>query len=237
MSAGNQEQFKFSEVQIKSICAAAPKSHSARRLNLLPQILYEWAFQDIRLYLSEEVLEDPQQIVRHTAVTHRAQLLLRAFGDLQGDDEHKLAITLLGWPQADSWPPTPPEIRNVKRKLATLKKQLAELAAAQIKKNGRGHPRNLKAFRIMLDVQAIYEYLSGKPAARQVHNRNHQDFGDEYGPFWGFAKAIWCAIYGSTDGLPAAIRNWERLIKEHGDKSPILSNIHMANPGWGVFAE
>ena len=82
-------------------------------------------------------------------------------------------------------------------KLKRLKEQrdyLAQLAAISPKRywnTGRGRPRNLAAYLVLQDAAAIYEWFSGKKAARGVSPVD----GKESGPFFRFASTLWPIIF------------------------------------------
>jgi hypothetical protein len=56
----------------------------------------------------------------------------------------------------------------------------------------------------MMDIAAVFEYLTDTEAVRQVDRNTH----DEKGPFRDFAGAIWSVLFTSDDGLSAALKNW-----------------------------
>ena len=56
----------------------------------------------------------------------------------------------------------------------------------------------------MKDLAAIFEWLTGRKAARGVDRTYHT----ETGPFFRFAQSIWPVAFGNTRGLKAAIKNF-----------------------------
>ena len=110
----------------------------------------------------------------------------------------------------------------------------ASMAAAKIWKDGRGQPRNNAASLVLMDIVAIYEWLTRRRASRQVS----RDDGADTGPFSNFAAAIWPPVFGKGDhGLSAAIKNWNSARKNRlkGTRSPLLANIAMRHPAWRIL--
>src|SRR5262249_20406237 len=78
-------------------------------------------------------------------------------------------------------------------------------------KQGPGQPRNVSAYLVMMDLAAIFEWLTGKKATRVVDRITN----DETGPFWDFAAAVWPLVFGNgCHGLRAAMKNWAELTSE-----------------------
>src|SRR5262249_59764217 len=72
-----------------------------------------------------------------------------------------------------------------------------------------GHPRNICAYLVMMDLVAIFEWLTGRKATREVD----RDLGKDTGPFWHFAAAVWPHVSGEGRyGLSAAMK---KLKKRH----------------------
>ena len=84
-----------------------------------------------------------------------------------------------------------------------------------------------------MDLAAIYEWLTKKKAGRGVDSI----LGIEIGPFWDFVVTIWPVIFKSTGaaGLPATINNWAGARNKYDEESPLISNMSIANPAWGLF--
>ena len=99
--------------------------------------------------------------------------------------------------------------------------------------SGRGQPRNISAYLIMLDIAAIYQWVTGSRASRRYDP--YKDHDQESGPFWRFASAIWLAIHGTRDGLSAAMKNWARYRAQFGEEFALIANIAMRQPLWGLL--
>lgn len=238
MPGASYKRVSLSGTAVEKIIAAAPKKFP-ERIALLPRILEQWISEHLEEHLSRPTPgENLAQDKHHTAVINAAQELETALGGLIGDDSYNLALRTLGWPVKSALLDiTPAQIRGANRKLAALKRYVKCLATADTSMpwRKRGAPLKVAAYLIMLDIQVIYEYLAGAPAKRMVHNKDHGDAGKEYGPFWDFALAVWIGLHDSQSGLPSAIRNWAELSRRHNERSPLMENINMSRPEWGLF--
>jgi len=87
--------------------------------------------------------------------------------------------------------------------------------------------RNIPAYRVMQDIAAIFEWLTGRRAVRRVE-RGNDTFGD-------FARAIWPVILNrADDGLESALKNWAKYRNEYGEESALIANIGFRHPAWRV---
>jgi hypothetical protein len=104
-------------------------------------------------------------------------------------------------------------------------------AAAQTWKYKRGKPRNTAADLVLMDIVAIFEWLTDTEVTRASDER----IDAETDPFWRFASAIWPVVFADGDyGLYSSLKKWSE--NQHGDESALMFNINMRHPGWGVFA-
>jgi hypothetical protein len=96
----------------------------------------------------------------------------------------------------------------------------------------RGRPRNLPAYFVLQDAAALFEWLSGIMATREVS----RDDGTETGPFFHFASILWPTIFGNgVVGLPAAMKNWARYRKQFDERSALIANVALRHPAWGLY--
>jgi hypothetical protein len=127
---------------------------------------------------------------------------------------------------------------NFKQKLIEHRDFLNRLKAAAESlekrlKRGRGQPRNIVAYVVLLDLAAIFEWLTGVKARREVDRIE----GIETGAFYNFCEAIWPLVFESgTDGLSTAMKNWASGHREYGEASALLANISGRYPSWRVFS-
>ena len=82
-----------------------------------------------------------------------------------------------------------------------------------------------------MDLAAIFEWLTGRKAARGVDRTDHT----ETGPFWRFAESVWQVAFDTTRGLKAAMKNFVEARKLYQERSPFLSNLAFNHPTWGIF--
>ena len=100
-------------------------------------------------------------------------------------------------------------------------------------KRGPGQPRNMVAYLVLLDIAAIFSWLTRLEPNREVDRMT----GDEKGAFYNFAAALWPPVFASgLDGLSAAMKNWSSGRRTYADASAIIANIDLRYPSWRVFA-
>jgi hypothetical protein len=87
--------------------------------------------------------------------------------------------------------------------------------------------RNLSSYLLLLDMAAIFEWLTGRPARRGSEDRPH--------PFDEFVGVLWSVIFDQTRGMQAALKNWARYTKEFDERSALVANINFRHPDWRLF--
>src|SRR5205807_1547670 len=92
---------------------------------------------------------------------------------------------------------------------------IATAAKRPLEKPSRGQPRNIPAYLMMMDIAAIFEYLTDTEPSRQVDRKTRE----EIGPFRDFAGAIWSVVFGGGDGLSAALKNWAEARRKYAERS------------------
>jgi len=222
------------------ILKSLPVEIPLRKLQLLPRILRDWAANDLAEILDTENSETHRaRIKRLHALAHCASGLLDALGVINKSDDDFWVIHEMA--KAKSGRLIPQNRNQLKKRLDEERAFLEELSSASkaalaIWKKGKGHPRNIKTSLVIRDIAALFHWLTGNRATRQVS----RDDGSPTGPFWDFAAALWPIIFGEgDDGLQAAMKNLEkaRRNKLKGTLSPVLANIAMRHPTWRVFEE
>jgi hypothetical protein len=235
---------EFNDRDIRLIMASFENQIDARGQELLPMVLREWAATDLRAHLANE----PERIARRTKdLDVIAQYLSAAADLLERLDDRGLAgltlamenLTHVGASDANRCDSAPgagrasapwPRVRQ--RKLEQLR-QFAAAArqASEFGRRGRGRPRNGAGYLVLLDLAAIYEWLVGREASRQVDRVYHV----ETGPFWKFAAAVWPVVFASDDGLSHGLRSWASAHKKYGEVSPLIANMALRHPEWRLF--
>lgn len=230
--------FTFSSKHLAQIRHALPPKCSAHRLELLPTILAEWALVDLVDHSCRETAAEMRaKHLRSSEIIKLAKELSQALDGLSNAEQHELALKTIGWPEKRIFFELGnSEIAAAEIELTTLRECLARLKNCALDKSApRGRSPNLTAFLILLDIQVIFEYLTKTRATRRIHNKDHPDTGQPYGPFWDFSSAVWRSIYGSDEQLAAAMKNWAAYKLKHKDRSPLIDNIHMQHPEWRIF--
>jgi hypothetical protein len=238
---------QFSEQAVELILAALPANVDQRRRELLPRILAEWSRTDLLEHLSREsravVRERYDQL---TKVGKSANDLRQALGALDQRGRSWIAQELAH----EEGSPRPPfsasceKLADMKERLKQEDDFLKKIAAATLRlveedtrlseegERESGQPRNIRAYLVMMDLVAIFEWLTGRKATREVNRDDHK----ETGPFWHFAEAVWPYIFGKgRHGLSSAMKNWETWHKRCDEESQLIRNIAMRYPTWGIF--
>jgi len=220
----------FSAQAIKSFAAALPEPVCERRREVLPQILREWNRIDLRRYLPlEKPITRRERFKKIQEVRKRASELSRALKALDQDDRNSIIYEMLnaeGDPSRSRWP-------DLSKRLDEERDFLTKLAAIrEIWKPRPGQPRNYAAYIVLQDAAAIFEWFTGKKAGRVVDVSG----GSETGQFFQFASALWPVVFGKgVQGLSAAMKNWAQGRRRYGERSPLIANIDLRHPTWGVF--
>jgi hypothetical protein len=226
----------FTADDVENVRRALPKDCPAKKAELLPIILKLWDFLDLQIYFAPKPPGDKVQRRRLNAVVKEATKLLGTLSALSNDDLLQLSLMMSRWPEAGTWPPDRSETAKKERRLKNLKRLLDDFAAVSpVRPNSRGQPRHPTALRVLLDTQAVFEFMTGKAATRARRDVAGLKEGAEYGPFWDFAKAVWVAIYRTPVGLQSQIKNWAKASRDDRNRSPLLANINMLKPELGLF--
>jgi hypothetical protein len=228
---------KFTERDVDLILKVLPAGIPPRKLQLLPRILRDWADNDLATNLDSETPGTRRaRIKRLDALAHSALRLLDALDAANRSDDDFCVIREMA--MAKQGRMTQQNRNQLQARLDEERAFLAELssaakAASATWKQGKGHPRNIKALLVILDIAGLFRWLTGKTATRQVS----RDDDTPTGPFWDFAAALWPIIFGKgDDGLQAAIKNLASAQRK-GSRSAVLANIDLRHPAWRVFEE
>jgi hypothetical protein len=225
-------QFEFKDHHVRLIEASLPKEVDRKRLNLLGFVLRNWAHYELSEY--EVFWNEPsaQTQARHKClkkVTQCARKLSLALGALDVRGCSRIAFEMTNLEQRDGSSPSIARVAGFDAWQMRLDEEgdfLTQLAAAA--SNGidarRGRPQNTRAYLIMMDLAAIFEWLTHKKATRQVNRID----GTETGQFFRFVAAVWPVVFHSgDDGLPAAMKNWAIARKKYGEQSALIANIRI----------
>jgi hypothetical protein len=237
----------FTKQEIELIVSSLPHGINRRRLQLLPRVLQYWAVTELAEHLSRPsraTMSARRQ--SEIKVGRRATALLEALGELvahppieRAVNEHgenglfELALRMAiaegksGY-RHKNLAKANTELEN----LRVLLPRITDAAAHTSRKRRSGQPRNIVAYLLLQDAVAIFQWATGTTATRRVDRGT----GEEMGPFYEFATALWPVIFRQGDkGLPSAMKSWARARKKYGEQSPLLHNINLRHPIWRVF--
>jgi hypothetical protein len=208
---------------------------SPARRKLLPPVLEEWFrvdLQEHQLFLDSRK-PSHERIKKLNGIKKRAADLANSLGRLDTHDREAILgqIIIAEGRRIESVRRTEYSDRreHFKRELQFLLK-LSAIRPDQFWPAKRGHPSNLPAYLVLLDAAAIFEWLTGRKAARGVDRST----GAESGPFYRFASTLWPIVFWKGQaGLSAAMKNWARW--QSRERSPLIDNIEMRHPTWRLF--
>ena len=228
----------FTPREVELIIRSLPEGLDQRRLKLLPKILREWARNDLPMNLSAIPAKTRlARIKRLGKVSDCARKLLQALDAAKRNDEWFLIIAEMIRGLGTDLPERLAERTKFQTQFYEMRSFLGKLSAAaaaseKIWEQGRGHPSNIIARRVLMDIIAIYEWLTGEKATRSVDAFTSKNTS----PFWWFAVTIWPLIFGSEKSLSATLKNWRDAVKQKrtGIRSPLIINIAMRHPTWGI---
>jgi hypothetical protein len=228
----------FTDADVESVIGALSVEASPHRLSLLPQVLREWAEVDLSEHAFMEALRAsaPHQANRFQKVARKSKELLNAIDAVIEVAELGLIASELG--RASESIPMRERYAHFSQKLREHRDFLNHLQAAAESlqnrlKKGRGQPRNTVAYLVLLDLAAIFRWLTRTKPKREVDRIE----GFETGAFYAFCTAVWPLVFKSeTSGLPAAMKNWASWHHKHNDASALLANIDLRYPSWRIFA-
>jgi hypothetical protein len=230
---------KFDRHQIRLILKSLPDGVNSRKRELLPKILKEWSGDDLKwvLYRVTPTVAKARAM-RMKAIAKHAGELSRALDEFvvyAAGDKYFVYPDGLAFELAKRISPMgyQDEVVGQRQKLKDQREFLRELEAvasdlAGIFKRTIDQRRNTPAYRVVLDIAAIFEWLTNTKAVRRVE-RGPDTFGE-------FARSIWPVVFErGDDGLESALKNWAKHTKKYGDASLLIANIALRHPAWRVF--
>jgi hypothetical protein len=241
----------FDKRAVDQILASLPPGIGQRRLDLLPRVLKHWSVT----YLHEHLSRERPPILRRrynqlTRIENCANNLRKALGALDQRGRSWIALEMAReggdrfsivegetLRQMEEWHRLESEkLAEINERLTLEDDFLLKLGTATQRlveedKQGPGQPANVPAYLVMMDLAAIFEWLTGREATRVVDRIDKH----ETGHFWNFAAAVWPLVFGhGRKGLSAAMKNWEALRLKHNENSPFKLNV-LRHLEWGVF--
>jgi hypothetical protein len=233
----------MSDESIHTIIAALPSTCPAARLVLLPDILRDWSAVELRIHLL--FLPDRQKAARKqlAKLETLGRQAARLLDGLKAIDAGTMATAMLLIERRLTDGSGAADVSH--RLVAAGRRRLVEewltsLAAefagqSRVAKKG---PPTSPAPLVLFDLAAIFEWITGIPASRRVCGEDDEKYGQDYGPFWNFARAAWTPIFGPDAPLSDAMRRWaEWRNKDAGtlEYSSVIANIAERHPEWCLF--
>ena len=236
----------FTTDQIEQLMAALPGCTDERKQQLIPKILAEWGSIDVEEYLNrpppEEVRAQRKLLEKLASFADNlAQVLSSLSPGLRFAVAYQFAkgevSNEVGHETAQAWHN---RIREAYFRLGDEPARLKRLEVAVTETAAHWDPpplrrpsvtRNL----ILKDLAAILEFATEQWSGRRVRTDAHVDAGQDYGPFWEFANAVWPMIFGSTNGLRYAIKFWATARAKHRELSAVIANMDLRHPEWRIF--
>jgi hypothetical protein len=213
---------------------ALPQPVSKRRRNLLRKILKEWSRSDLREHLSRESRAvTRERLKKLQLIRDGAKNLQEAICTIESDDVAALVAQLLMTGGRHPHEFNRGELTQKSVELDQHFRFIAELSQIRPKefwKLGRGGPPNLQAYFVLQDAAAIYEWITGEAATRNVDRGT----GTDVSPFFQFASVLWPIIFGKDiRGLKASMKKWAKW--RHDERSALVVNIALRHPDWRLF--
>jgi len=215
---------------LRALNQILPARLNDRRLALLPKIVDEWRQIDLPRHRSiTSSRSAAASFKRLELIKTNSKRLSRALhAARQADDEFWISRELTSRDGMLS--------ESHLNDCYTMLDELARAAgqAAENFRTKRGRPRNDLAALVLMDIVAIYEWITGQPATRRVGRETGQDEG----PFWRFASRLWALAFDKgTEGLSSAMKTWAAAVKkkEKGTRSPLMANFDLRHPEWQIF--
>jgi hypothetical protein len=223
----------FNECAVKQICDSLPKGIDQRRLDLLPRVLNEWSGTLLREHLSRDTpATRRKRDARLTKVGKYATHLRQALEAIDQRGKSWIAQEIGREGGSSLFSVSRERHAEMEEWLRQEDDFLRKLAAATLTlieedKPGPGQPRNIGAYLVMMDLVAIFEWLTGRKATREVD----RDLGKDTGPFWLFAAAVWPHVFGKGRyGLSSAMKKWREWHSQYGEESQFVRNMAMRYP-------
>jgi len=233
------EIVRFTDRELGLIALSLPKVINQQRRDLLPDILRDWGRTDLPGHLwqkPEPIQERRQRRLRLERVEADAKELNEALAALDEADRGKIIINTASPSERFPAGLSAPNIERASREFEATLAWLPKLAAAARDARlscapQKGPARNNVPYLVLLDLAEIFEWVTSHKAPRTWFK---SDPDEEPRWFHEFAAAVWPVIFGSDHGLSNAMRTWNVDRKEYRDQSPLIKNLALRNPTWGI---
>ena len=222
---------KFTDRDIEAILSHVSVAEP-KKLERFGDILNDWAEHDLqkatRIYPDKAIARERLKPIR--CVIKHAEGLRDALENFEIFDGNSWLVWKLIEGHSGDYYSREKVVQT--RRLAEQRVFLRELelAAKAIERGftaATDQRRNLPSYLLLLDMAAIFKWLTGRPARRGSAERPH--------PFDEFVGVLWSVIFDQTRGMQAALKNWAKYAKKHRDRSPVIFNISLRHPGWRLL--
>jgi hypothetical protein len=223
---------EFTDRDVNQIEKSLPDTVDPRKHDLLREVLRDGSSNDLREHMQIPRRASPERRARMVLIRDCARNLVRALNQADEVDRWGVAdamVRAVGLTLIAGRAELCVLNQRIEEAVSVLDK-LAE-AADETWKYGRGGPRNIVAYLIMMDIAAIFEWFTNSKASRETD----RETGKEINAFYGFLAAIWPAIFHrGVYGLSSALKNWAEWSTEHRETSAVIHNIALRHPDWGT---
>ena len=212
------------------------RSHFAdaeqKKLERLGDILSEWAKHEVprwaNFYPNKAVVQKQLKIIKRLIrQTEGLRDALENFEEFDGTS--RLVLNLIEGHTGDDYDR---EKALQTRRLAEQRVFLRDVqTAAKAIESGfkavKDQRRNLTAYLLLMDMAAIFKWLTGQAATRGSNDRPS--------PFDNFVGVLWSVIYREVQGMEAALKNWAKYATKFEERSAVVANINFRHPDWGLL--
>ncbi len=224
-------QFHISDSEFQSIMAALPPPYGSdpEIVNRLKYIFEDWCQIDLpeHRFATEKSALLPETLKRLENVSDSAKAMIAALDAAKDEGDQDFVefeiikargkITVRA-----EWEAAAAEISAMRKTLVAVEAAAADSLAKLRPRKGR--PMNAFGYLLLLDLAAIFEWVTGKKATRRVDRMTHE----ETGPFYEFARIVWPMVTSNgSDGFIAAWRNWADFSRKYRERSPIIANFKL----------
>ncbi len=211
--------------------------------DLVANVLQSWADVDLAEYAAVEniragIAEFSKDFGKLLALAGRLTQVIESLSDVKHEGALVASLQFPAPLRHDHQTMTTRD--ELAKVVATLVSWGERGAAYQAAIKGKvGQPPNFLAHLVLRDLAAIFKWATGSEPTRVVkrpggRHDDEAEEGEESGPFYNFAAAVWPIVFANGDsGLPAAMKRWAEVKKT--ERSPVIWNINARHPEWRLL--
>ena len=213
--------FTVTAAEIDGIIAALPPDSEPKKLKMFRYILEDWFSLELPEHYRLGRSADAVALRQLKAIAKQAGILERLLGDPEAAQARRLLVArlvmrrrLLCHNEA---------IAQVEKELDALT-EVRSAATEMLPRRRRGQPRNNFSYLVLLDIAAMYEWLTGDKPSRITDIATERGGG----PFYELCQALWpLAHQNNKGGLPSTIKNWAKTQTQYEEKSALIANFFL----------